>query len=187
MPNFIKPTLTLVQGKLRILENTVSYPCNILAPCIGGVAGLAAISPPAISVATSIGTFFAPATAAAAGGAVNIIAASAAGSLITFVPGALGIIVASLLLVTGFNVHNQQLINAAIIMGIVDVIATYLLAAKIGAGIAGVATSSVLLCNIIGSAVVLLGLALAIGAVVTAGVACLSSFAEAVAPGSFGR
>jgi hypothetical protein len=187
MHNFIQPTLTSVKGKLTILENTMSNPCNILAPCIGGVASLAAISPPAISVATSIGTFFAPATAAAAGGAVNIIAASAAGSLITFIPGALGIVVAGLLLVTGLNAGSEKLINAAIFLGIVDVVATYLLAAKIGAGIAGVATSSVILCNVIGSAVIMLGLALALTVVAAAGAACLSSFAEAVAPGSFGR
>lgn len=165
----------------------MTFPFNVIGPYAGAVATVAAISPPVVSLATSIGTFFAPATAAAGGGAVNIIAASAAGSLITFIPGTIGIVVAGLLLITGFNTGSEKLITAAIILGIVDLVATYLLAAKIGASIAGVAASSVILCNVIGGAAIMLGLAVAAGVLIAAGAACLSTFAESVAPGSMRR
>lgn len=162
----------------------MSYPYNVLAPMIGTAAAITAITPATMSIATTIGTFFAPNTAATAGGAVKIIAATSAGSLLTFVPATLGLIVAGLLLVTGLNINSSKLIHAAIFMGILDVVGTYFLAAKIGASITGVTTSAVLFCNMIGAAVVLLGLALAVGGLLAGAAAIFSTFAEGVAPGS---
>lgn len=151
---------------------------NIGAPVVTGVASVVAISPTFVSYATSLGAFFAPNTAAAAGGALNIIEASTAGSLLTFIPGTLGIVVASSLLIWGFHSQNRQLIHAAILIGLIDIAATYLMAAKIGASITGVAASSVLFCNMIGGAVMLLGLVSAVALIGVGVVAISSSLAE---------
>lgn len=157
-------------------------PVRIFGTCAMTIAGAAAISPPAVSIAASIGTFFAPNAAAAAGGAANLIAASAAGSIVTFVPGALGLVFSGLFLITGFNIGSQNLIGLAIAIGAIDLACTFIFAAKIGAGITGVAASSVMLVNAIGASVMLLGLAVVAGLVIAAGAAFLSSFAEAVTP-----
>ena len=151
---------------------------NIGAPVVTGVASVVAISPPVVGFATSLGTFFAPNTAAAAGGALNIIGASNAGALLTFIPGMLGIGVASLLLNRGFQYQNRQLINLAILMGLIAIAVTYLMAAKIGASITGVAASSVLFCNMIGGAVILLGLVSTVALIGVGAVAMSSSFAQ---------
>lgn len=159
---------------------------TIGAPAVTGVASIAAISPPVIGMATSLGTFFAPNTAAASG-ALNIIAANNAGAVLTFIPGALGVVVASLLLITGFNAHNRQLIHAAILLGLIDIAATYLIAAKLGASITGVAASSVLFCNMVGGAVILLGLVSAITLIGVGAVAVSSIFSECLALGAPSR
>lgn len=165
----------------------MTYPYNVLGPVAGVVATVVAISPPVVTLASTIGTFFAPNAAAAAGGVANIIGASAAGSLITFIPGTIGIIVAGLLMITGINTGSEKLMGAAMILGAIDLACTYIFAAQIGAGITGVAASSVMFFNMIGAASMLLGLALGVGVLVAGAAACLSTFAEVVAPGSLRR
>jgi hypothetical protein len=157
---------------------------NIILAGIGTVAGIVAITPPIMGLATTVGTFFAPHTAAAGGGAINIIAASTAGSALTFIPSTFGLIFAGLLLTTGLNIRSSSLISIGILCGLIDIVATYCLAAKLGASIVGVTSSSVLLCNMIGTTVALLGVALSVGLVVVGLAALGSTFIESLSPGA---
>ena len=146
-----------------------------------------AIIPQVITIGTAIGTFFAPSTTAAAGGAAAVIAASFAGSLITLIPATLGIIIAGLMLLIGLNFKSQALINLGIIVGLLDLVGTYVMAAKIGAAITGAAASSVLICNLIGAAAMLLAVTVAVGIVALGVNAAATSFAEAITPGALSR
>lgn len=160
---------------------------NIRLAGAATVVGGTAILPHVMTIGTSIGTFFAPNTAAAAGGAAKVIAASFSGSLITLIPASFGILIAGGLLLTGLNCKNQALINAGIFVGLLDVVGTYIMAAKIGATITGAVASSVMICNAIGAAVMLLALAVVVGTLLVGCAALVSSFVEAVSPSSLRR
>ncbi|MCX7089956.1 MAG: hypothetical protein NTU48_00655 [Legionellales bacterium] len=160
---------------------------NIMIATVATAVAEIAIIPQVITIGTAIGTFFAPSTTAAAGGAAAVIAASFAGSLITLIPATLGIIIAGLMLLIGLNFKSQALINLGIIVGLLDLVGTYVMAAKIGAAITGAAASSVLICNLIGAAAMLLAVTVAVGIVALGVNAAATSFAEAITPGALSR
>ena len=160
---------------------------NIMIATVATAVAEIAILPQVITIGTAIGTFFAPSTTAAAGGAAAVIAASFAGSLITLIPATLGIIIAGLMLLIGLNFKSQALINLGIIVGLLDLVGTYVMAAKIGAAITGAAASSVLICNLIGAAAMLLAVTVAVGIVALGVNAAATSFAEAITPGALSR
>lgn len=112
-------------------------------------------------------------------GPAAVIAASFAGSLITLIPATVGIIIAGLMLLIGLNFKSQALINIGIIIGLLDLVGTYMMAAKIGAAITGAAASSVLICNLIGAAAILLAVTAAVSIVALGVTAAATSFTEA--------
>lgn len=160
---------------------------NIIITGMATAAAEVAILPQIVTIGTSIGTFFAPNTALAAGGAVKVIAASFAGSLITVIPAGFGLLIAGSMLLTGLNMKNHSLITAGIVVGLIDIVGTYMLAAKIGAAITGATAGAVLTCNLIGAAAMILALAVVVATVAAGAIALFSTFAEGVAPGSSRR
>ena len=91
------------------------------------------------------------------------------------------------MLLIGLNFKSQALINLGIIVGLLDLVGTYVMAAKIGAAITGAAASSVLICNLIGAAAMLLAVTVAVGIVALGVNAAATSFAEAITPGALSR
>lgn len=135
---------------------------NLLITGAASTLGAALMSTPGMSVATTIGTLFSPAAVATAGGVAKIIGATVAGSLITTIPATWGLLIASGLLVMGLNLDNSTLINMGVIAGLVDIAATYILAAQIGASLTGTAASTVMFCNALGATIMILGATMAI-------------------------
>lgn len=135
---------------------------NLLITGVASTVGAALMSPPGMSVATSIGAFFSPAALAAAGGATKIIGATVAGSMITAIPGSWGLLIANSLLLIGLNIDSSTLISIGVIAGLVDIAATYVLAAQIGAHLTGTAACTVLFCNVLGATIMVLGFTTAV-------------------------
>ena len=111
------------------------------------------------TVTGAVGSFVAPASAAAAGGVWNVMGACALGSVVA---APVGLLIAVPLLV-GFASENPVIKAACGILLVVDFLAATLGYAAIGAACIGVAAHPVFVCSMIG------GLALfAIGLLVTA-------------------
>ena len=118
------------------------------------------------AAAGGLGTLFAPASAAAAGGALNVMGACAIGGIIV-APFA-GLIVGLTGVAAAASLANKHYGLAALLgtLTVAEILAASLLAAEIGSAILGISAAPVFICSLVGSAVMampaLLGLALLI-------------------------
>ncbi len=125
------------------------------------------------ALTSGIGCFFAPASAAAAGGTLNVMVAYGLGAAITTIPSSLGLVAASSAFFIGMATNNYAMMGLGAVIAAVDIATTIYCAAAIGASIIGVAVSPVLTCALVGiAATALTGLLLTAtaGLVVGAGV-----------------
>lgn len=111
------------------------------------------------SVATAVACFFSPASAAAAGGVMNVVGANAIGCVLaplTIIPPLL--IAATTFCMSSVSMNGNYILSAILAIAVAAELVLYLLlAAHIGAAILGVAASPVFTCGLISAIVLVCG------------------------------
>lgn len=131
----------------------------------------------------AIGGFFAPQTAAAAGGILNVAGACAIGAPLAAIPTGIGMLAGGSLYAIGETTKNPTTKAVGGVITAASFASTVLLTAKIGAAIIGVSASAVLTCHLIGLASILL-----LGALATLPfIAGAATVMDGLAPGSLSR
>jgi hypothetical protein len=146
---------------LFLLSLGVDMPNNSSGGGIVGVAVTAAIT-------GGVGSFFAPASAAAAGGTLNVMAACAIGGVIMSIPAGVFVGLTGFAAIAAFATDNKLLGLGLGALTVAELVGASLLAAEIGAACLGVAAHPVFVCSLVGSLalatpILVVGLAVVMG------------------------